>query len=145
MIVLTVLSLTLCYNAYTQTIEDQITKELWGEINEGMPEHRGKAGLMLLDFYPDYTFKAFQNTCTNDNVLQTGNWHIKDDVISFEIITTKRTIKDSNRKGILLTDKDVGKIKYKLISLDHNGLVLEHSNMPSKLLFEVSKFNYMPE
>ena len=136
---------TIVNQSLAQKVEEQLVKNLWGEVNEHMMEHRGKAGLVLLNFKANYTFQAYENTCTGDNVFQTGNWKVIEDVLVFEVIETKNYIEKSNRKGKILSDKKIGKTSYSIIRITENELVLQNMTTTQKLNFIISNYSYMPK
>lgn len=129
----------------SQNIEKLLIKEIWGEVNEQVKEHRGKAGLVLLNFNADFTFQAYEITCTGDNVLQTGKWQIENNSLTFDGIETKKFAEDSTRKGKILPDKDSRKISYTIKKISAKEFALENKAENKKLIFKISRFNYFPE
>jgi hypothetical protein len=129
----------------SSTFQDNLLR-LWGEVSEEIPEHRGKKGLILLKFNGDNSFQAYINSDFGPFVLQSGNWQLKNKIITFNVLKTERDTKDKKTyiKSRLL-DKDMGVVEYILIKLDEKNLVLKKTNSENQLTFNHSKFNYFPK
>jgi hypothetical protein len=136
---------TIVNQSLAQKVEEQLVKNLWGEVNEHMTEHRGKAGLVLLNFNTNSTFQAFENTCTGDNILQIGNWKLIKDTLFFEVIETRKYVENSTIKGKILPDKKKGKTSYEIIKITNNELVLQNRTTTQELSFKISNYSYMPK
>ncbi len=122
-----------------QDTEKKLIEKTWGEVNEHATSYRGKAGLILLNFKADHTFESFESTCTGDNVLQTGKWKVEKDTLIFNKIKTSFFQHNSIRKGKILSEKNSGKIKYRIKELTKNLLVLECKKESVILYFETVK------
>jgi hypothetical protein len=108
----------------SSTFQDNLLR-LWGEVSEEIPEHRGKKGLILLKFNGDNSFQAYINSDFGPFVLQSGNWQLKNKIITFNVLKTERDTKDKKTyiKSRLL-DKDMGVVEYILIKLDEKNKTL---------------------
>ncbi len=141
---LIIISLLLFVNCQSQIKEEYLMDKSWGEINDVVTKHRGKSGLILMKLNSNHTFQAFENTDFGAAVLQKGNWILKNNHIIFDVLETKNYAKHTTMKGRILSEKEVGKIKYKVVNVTDEKLILSNQEKEKRLVFELSEFKYLP-
>ncbi len=140
-IFLIIISLTI-NQCQSQIDENNLTDKFWGEINNMVPKHRGKAGLVIIKLDSNHTFKAYENTDFGAAVLQSGKWHLKNDKILFDVLKTENYTEHTTMKGKILAKKEKGKIEYQVLELTNKKLILFNKQQEKKLIFEISKYEY---
>lgn len=126
----------------SQIEESNLTDKFWGEINDKIPKHRGKAGLIIMKLDSNHTFQAYESTDFGAAVLQSGKWSLKNDKILFDILKTENYAEHTTMKGKILSRKEIGKIEYQVIELTNEKLILFNKKYVKKFIFKISKYKY---
>ena len=122
--------------------ENILSNKYWGEINDNISKHRGKAGLIIMKLNSNYTFKAFENTDFGAAVMQKGKWNIKSRIVTFDVQETINYDNNSKMKGKILSDKEIGVIKYEIKEMTKEKLILYNKKLDKELVFELSELKY---
>lgn len=136
--IISLLSMNQCQS---QIDKDDLMDKFWGEINDEIPNHRGKSGLIIMKFYSDDTFQAYEHTDYGASVRQSGKWNLENKKIVFDVLKTENH-EDAELKGKILSDKEKGKIEYEILELTNEKFILFNKQEDKKLIFKISAVTY---
>jgi len=139
LLIISFLSMNQCQS---QIDKNDLIDKSWGEISDNVPNHRGKAGLIIMKLYADNTFQAYENTDYAASILQSGKWSLENQKIIFDVLKTKKSGNHNDLKGKILTNKEKGEIEYEVLELTNEKLVLFNKQEDKKLIFEITDVEY---